>query len=481
MGLREQLHDCSRWLHRNVAFPAIITARGERDLYPFLRELREAQHAPTSELRSRQARRLAEILSYAHGRVPHYRRRWGPPWNGDGGPDPEEAFAALRKLPLLTKSDLQEHAAELQARPRPGRVTRKTTSGSTGQPVTVVKDRAGLARERAASWLGYGWMGIRMGDRGARFWGSPASEGTLQRRLRFAAADVAKHRIRCSAFGFDEEDLEGYWERCRRFRPDYLYGYVSMLEAFADHLRERGHDGSELGLKAVVTTAEVLTSPQRRLLSEVLAAPVQDEYGCGEVGPIAYECEEGSLHVMSETVAVELLAPDGSPVDPGETGEIVVTDLHNRAMPLIRYRIGDRAVRGDGCACGRGFPVLESVQGRAYEFVEDLEGRRYHGEFFMYLFEDLREEGLEIDRFRVTQESETRTKIEVEAARPLSSDARSLIRRYVARGTSGLEAEVEHVDEIEPQASGKRRLVRNAWLANGGSGRTERPGRERIA
>ena len=120
----------------------------------------------------------------------------------------------------------------------------KITGGSTGQAVTIVKDRRATACERAAMWLGYGWRGVRMGDRAARFWGSPFAS---RRRWLTKASDAAMHRIRFSAFAFGDADLERYWNACVRFGPDYFHGYVSMLEAFARFVQSRGHDGEPSG------------------------------------------------------------------------------------------------------------------------------------------------------------------------------------------------------------------------------------------
>jgi phenylacetate-CoA ligase len=430
-----------RWIHASIVYPSIVYARGEGFVYSRLAELRSLEWRSAALLQDRQSRGLAAILSYACQRSPYYHERCS--WSGPI--DPAVAWDRLRELPFLTKRDLQERAQELLARPLLRRVTRKTTGGSTGEPVTVVKDRVATAREMAASWLGYGWFGVRIGDRAARFWGSPF---TLKRRLRFAAADFAMHRIRFSAFAF---------------RPDYFYGYVSMLEAFADHVERRGYDGGSLGLKAIITTSEVVTEPQRRLMETVFRAPIQNEYGCGEVGPIAYECERGGLHIMSENVALEILTAEGRPAEVGETGELVATDLNNRAMPLVRYRLGDFGIRGAACECGRGFPVLEKIWGRAYDFVETPAGDRYHGEFFMYLFEELREHGAGVGQFQITQTAPDVLEVSVVAGEAGGNGTETRVRDRLERALPGLRISVIFVDNLAREASGKMRVIRNHW------------------
>lgn len=452
------LRRTSTVFHRSILYPSILAIRGEFGMYRKLQELKALQWSNAEEVRRHQSHRLAELLGHAARTVPFYREDW----DVEVPVLAEYASDVLRRLPLLTKEDLQQNIERLRSEESPVRVSEKTTGGSTGRPVTVIKDREALGRERAASWLGYGWFGVEIGDRGARFWGSPIDLG--ERRIRFALADLAMNRIRFSAFAFDDKDLGNYWDRCLKWMPDYLYGYVSMLTEFARHLRSQGYDGARLDLKVVITTAEALTAPQRELLEDIFDAPVQNEYGCGEVGAIAYECPQGCLHVMADNVVVELLKEDGSPASPGEVGEVVVTDLNNRAMPLVRYRIGDRAVKGEECDCGRGFPVLKEIQGRAYDFVQDCDGRRFHGEYFMYLFEDLRDRGAEIDQFRVVQLSEDELLVKVAAPKPLAEEDEAFIRQRIGRDVMGMLVKVRRVLEIERLDSGKTQVVHNQWL-----------------
>lgn len=445
----------SNWIHAKLVYPAIVRARGEGEVFAALEELRAVERLTPEELRARQERKLAAILDHAAERCAFYRERWPR----DAPFAPGEALDRLADLPVIRKRDLQDAADRLRANPAPRRITRKVTGGSTGQTVTVYKDRRALAHEMAASWLGYGWFGVRIGDRAARFWGSPH---TLKRRLRFAAADFAMHRIRFSAFAFGEDELERYWKRCLRFRPQYFYGYVSMLEEFARYLRRRGHDGAALGLKAVITTSEVLLATQREVLQEVFNAPVQNEYGCGEVGAIAYECERGSLHIMGDNLIVELITPEGKPAQVGETGEVVVTDLNNRAMPLIRYALADFGVPGEPCDCGRPFPVLERIWGREYDFVESPSGRRYHGEFLMYFFEDLRARGVPVQQFQVIQHDADR--LEVAVILPGGAGEEERVGRELEDRLPGMKISVRRVDAIERAPSGKMHIIQNPWL-----------------
>ena len=439
--------------HRYLLYPAALAARGEWSTFRILRGLRQRQWDSPADIKDRQRRALATKLASARDNTPYYRDIAS---NLLSSVPPEEILEFVRTLPLLTKTMLQDMADALATEEAVGRVHRKTTGGSTGQPVTVSKDSRAIAAERAASALGYGWFSVNIGDRGARFWGSPIEQGP--RRRRFDLADKVMNRIRLSAFGIDDAQLDLYWRDCLDFQPRYFYGYVSMLETFARHIVAEGYDGTSLRLKCVITTSEVLSGSQRCFLEETFGCRVQNEYGCGEVGPIAYECEAGGLHEMAENIYVELVRPDGKEARVGEIGEVVVTDLRNRAMPLIRYCLSDYAVRGEDCSCGRGLPVIKEIRGREYDFVQTIDGQAYHGEFFMYAIEDLRDEGFDIQRFRVIQESPTDLRVEVQTADGRVPDA---LRGKLASELASFNLDIAMLEIIEPGSSGKLRIVEN--------------------
>jgi phenylacetate-CoA ligase len=215
-----------RWFFGQVAYPLAVRARREHSVFERLEKLRslEAKSKPRL-VEAAQQRALAGILSTAL-RVPYYSemlsdRDWSTP---------ALALQTLREMPPLEKASVQDERARLENQLWTGRVVRKTTGGSTGRPVTIVKNAEAVAQEMAASWLGYGWFGIRIGDPCVRFWGQPVSN--IKRRFRYLAADAAMHRLTLSAFGYTQADLRKYISTIQMFRPRYLYGYVSALETW---------------------------------------------------------------------------------------------------------------------------------------------------------------------------------------------------------------------------------------------------------
>lgn len=417
----------------------------------YIRELESTQREAPEARRRRQLDRLRSLLASAAEHVPYYRQVLA-------GAEPSDVRSLddLGRLPFLTKSDLQEHQGRLRSEGPVGRLVSKTTGGSTGQPVTILKTRDAMARELAATWRGYQWAGVGIGDLQARFWGVPISPGA-QRKAELT--DFVCNRIRLSAFAFSEEDLAGYHRLLNRARPDYFYGYVSMLQEYANYIRRAGQTPL-FRPRCIITTSEVLTDPVRSLLSETFSAPVYDEYGCGELGTIAHECRHGTRHISEENMIVEIL--DGDRVcGPGEAGEIVVTELNNTGMPLIRYRTGDYGSLGEGeCGCGVTLRALSGVHGRAYDFIQGEGGRRFHGESVMYIFEELKGADHGIRQFQFIQEGPDAFRVRIVRESGYDAQVEDVIAKRV-RETIHASAGIrfEYVDRIERSNSGKMRLI----------------------
>jgi phenylacetate-CoA ligase len=281
-----------------------------------------------------------------------------------------------------------------------------------------------------------------------------------QRRLFYAVADIVANRKRFSAFDFTSATLDTYYDELVRQRPKFIYGYVSMVQQFAAYLHDRGKRLPD-SVVCAITTSEMLTDAIRAELRERLGVPVFNEYGCGEVGSIAHECEHGSLHVMAENLVLEIVDASGQPA---QSGELVVTDLHNIATPMIRYRLGDFATAlHDKCPCGRGLPRLARIHGRAYDFVRDRSGRRFHPEAVIYVFEMMKEQRVPIVQFQVEQVAIDKLLVRVVAAPGFGAEHTELIGTLLHRHVSAeLGVEVTLVGQIPREASGKLRLVKSS-------------------
>jgi len=322
-------------------------------------------------------RALAALLHHSRHHVPHYR---GPSCS------PER----FQDMPVLTRAIVQMQSARLTSDDLHQRCSAEVrTSGSTGQPVEVVQDYR-FARWNftadvyaAQSLLGMSYDNY-MKKRRLAVWHRRSGQEFTQ------SATLQKSR------GWEEllyiepyevltaDRMSDYLEVINGHRPSVILAYPGSLQLLARHARVLGVDMHSPEL--VISGGELLTDAMRREISEVFRCPVRNRYGAREVGRIAVECKLGRLHVLEFHNLVEVLDPSGQPLPEGEVGRIVVTSLHNYAMPLIRYDIGDTGrIGGGNCPCGSKLPFLEEVTGRSMHHLVREDGGLVRGGNFIVL------------------------------------------------------------------------------------------------
>ena len=439
-------------MHKNLSkflfyYPATML-KGEPIAF-LMNEYRRNQWLGQEELADLQLSRFKTILAYAYKNSDFYRKLY------DGaGVDPESIrnLEDLKNIPTISKRDLINSLGEMSV--DSGRFFRssKTTGGSTGQPVKLYKNPMALARERCATARAYEWAGLCIGDPQLRFWGVPHSTAGKAKAF---ITDLIANRKRVSAFDLTSESLNHYHREALAFKPGFIYGYVSVIEIFARHILDNRLSPIP-SVKSVITTSEILTEKSRQIISEAFGVSVFNEYGCGEVGSIAHECEHGGMHVMSDNVLLEVES-DGS-----GGGEIIVTDFYNFSTPVIRYRLGDYATLSDNrCRCGRGFPLLESIHGRAYDVLQMPSGSRIHPEAVIYVFEGIQSKTNAFEQFQVVQESLDQVLVRIIPNKNWSDDIQRMLVSDLKRDISNdINYNIQIVDEIFREKSGKLRLVK---------------------
>jgi phenylacetate-CoA ligase len=340
----------------------------------------------------------------------------------------------------------------------------QTTSGSTGEPVTILRDNGADIMASAAGLRFRRWAGHDLGERHAQIWGrslDPAeitSPGnSLRSRLKWMLSRFDEPVAFLNPYDMTETRMKEFAHAIETEKITVLVGYVNILYFFAQSMRSWKID---LKLKSVRTTAEVLHAHQRQLIEEVFGCKVFDGYGNRENGFIAAECDHHSgLHVNAENIYVEILDPSGNPVQGDARGEIVVTDLNNYAMPLIRYLTGDRGYfLREPCRCGRGLPLIGEIGGRVIDMIALSDGNFVDGRVLgraLWAFPD------DIDRFTVVQHKRGEAKLLLKPARPIPDERlKSIISRLCDFTRDKLAIEVTIVDDlpIDP-VSGKYRFV----------------------
>ena len=264
----------------------------------------------------------------------------------------------------------------------------------------------------------------------------------------------------------DESKMAAFQKALIEFRPKIIQAYARSLAMFARFLRDRGLSPPQP--HAIVTLAEVLEPADRQLIEEVFGCPVFNRYGCREVGVIASECPaHQGMHIAAEGLLVEIVQGN-DPVRSGESGAILVTDLLNLGMPLIRYRIGDMGTWEEGqCPCGRGLPRLREVSGRVTDFLVGADGRLVSG---VYLATYVVARRTSLGQVQILQEEPGRVRYRIKPGPSFQGrdDLDYLQRettRYLGEGTL---VDWEFTDNLGPEPSGKyifsRSLVATRFL-----------------
>jgi phenylacetate-CoA ligase len=282
----------------------------------------------------------------------------------------------LLEQPVVERSSLRPNADSLMAAGIDVRHERKKTSGSTGTPFSLVKDMEMAAWIDAVMWSVYGWYGIQPGDAHARFWGMPREIGARARRR---LNDWFLNRRRLNAFDLSDKTSARFLKSLERSRPRYVHGYPTLISAFTDQCLANGRSGTHLGVRVVFCTGELLTPETRQRISSFFGCRVVNEYGCTESGLLAFDCEHGRPHVLPVAAFPEVVTSDDPHTRTDGDGEVIVTDLFGSLMPLLRYRLHDRARLSfaAACPCGRALPLLEVVDGRTDSFILTPTGMKY--------------------------------------------------------------------------------------------------------
>ncbi|MGK7866340.1 phenylacetate--CoA ligase family protein [Falsiroseomonas sp. E2-1-a20] len=384
-----------------------------------------------------QARRLSRLLTHAASTVPYYRDLFA---RSGVAPGDVRGPADLAKLPISTKADLQ--AAGLPARTStafaPCGLQNAVTSGSSGRPFTVRYDPGFVDLRQAAFLRAMRAAGYRPGQRVMLL--SNGERRPPPRWLRW-------HHIPSEQT--PEEHLGAYLE----LRPAILYGFRTPLAQLALAARPLG-DALHRP-RAVVSTAESLDRPTRRLLGEVFGAPVHDLYGMTETGLLGWQCTPGGAYHLAEDVTiVELLTVPGQ-----AARRIVVTVLGLLGTPMIRYDTGDLAVAGPDrpCDCGCTLARVLRIEGRLVDCVH-LPGGSLLSPY--HLTEPLEERLAGIDRFQVIQEAPDAVTVRLQGPRAdtaaVAREVEALLRPILGHGMA---IRVVRAPSLDPPPGHKFRAV----------------------
>lgn len=416
--------------------------------------LEKSQWWSKGELERHQLAALQKLLAHAYQNVPYWRETFA---RLGLTPADVRSLDDLRKLPVIDKAEIRAHKDRMIADNWRGRTWTKATGGSTGVPLELDYTPESYDWRVACSKRGYSWAhGCEDGKRQAYIWGVGIGRQPFLKKLKEDLHHAMLGQKYFNCFEFDGARMADCLSELKRYRPEYIVGYTNPLYEFAKFVEKDGGPG--FAPKAVISAAEKLHPFQREKIQAVFKCAAFNTYGCREFMLIGAECEKHEgLHLSMENLLVEIIKEDGSPARPGETGDIVVTDLHNFGMPFIRYRIGDIGILSEKpCSCGRGLIMLKDVLGRSLDIIRTPDGKVVPGEFFPHLMKEFKG----IERFQVVQDRLDHLEIKVVKNAAFSDAELRFLQEEIRKVTgAGLRTDYSFVDDIPLTRTGKFRVT----------------------
>ena len=399
------------------------------------------------ELNLLQEEKLLQLLEHARKHSPFFKNY-----------EQITRVSEMGRLPIMTKEIIRRNTSTIRATNYKNKDLKKnSTSGSSGDALHFYSDNRLDHIRQAIIMRGNYWAKYSFGEPTLLIWGSVADVSKAKNlKTKLAHSLFLFNQKMLSSFEMKESDMFNHVGVLNNFRPTLVTGYPSSLDAMSIYLSKK----PELKHfpKGIITSGETLFEYQRDHIETAFGCKVTNRYGTREVGSIASECtHQNGLHIHQDHVIVEVLNEDLKPCKAGELGELVVTDLNNYGFPLIRYRIGDLAVKSDKpCSCGRPYTLLERVEGRVFDLIVGANGNRVPGNYFTLYFRKIPG----IDQFQVVQKKDLSIRILLKINNQFTPSGEQKLKVGLQEKLgSDTVIKLELVDRIEPTSSGKHRWV----------------------
>ncbi|MDN3204736.1 phenylacetate--CoA ligase family protein [Algoriphagus sediminis] len=407
-----------------------------------IRSWREVFKKDSTELKEIQKEKLRKMLSHASENSPFYK--------SFSIPLDQDPFKTLKNFPILPKQTLKERVDEFLTTDQTKGLTSITSSGSTGAPSKVYFNSEELSSNRALQIIWWEWAGYKFGN-------SVLQTGVnMKRSAEKKLKDYLLNTRYIDAVSHDENQIKEELELLLEHPRQHFVGYASSIFLFAKVANKYNIKGVKFD--SIISIGEKLLPNFRKEIDTAFQSPIYDTYGASEGFLIASQCRKGTYHIMSPHLVLEILDEQGNEVKPGEMGRVVLTGLDNFTLPLIRYEIGDLAVKASDqtCSCGLQLPVLGEIVGRITEFIKTPRGKYITVQTVVRLMKKFEE----IDQYKVIQHSESELEIELVSGIKLDS-------RYEEKISSEYERVLEEklnikftqVPKISKAKTGKFQLI----------------------
>lgn len=422
------------------------------DVFNYINEFRKSDNFLEHEIKEYQFGKLQKLLDFSFNNVPYYRDLFK---SLDLTPEDFKSIEDLNKLPILTKEIIWKEGSRMYATCELDNVKSASTSGSSGQITVLKKTKMAREIEQALMWRYKENGGINPNGCSIMIWGGHSLSylGNLKNTIKHWLLNEYFY----DTYKISDKQVEEIIHTLDTRKVVYLRGYTSTIYYVAQQLLERGINYK---IPFVSVTAEKLLDSQRAVIEQAFGPNLYNQYGCGECGAIAYECvEHTGLHHNFEHSILEVLDDNELP---SQTGRVILTNLDNYAMPLIRYENGDMVTLANNtCSCGRQSILIEKIEGRTYDIFYGENGQKVHAGFLddVLLEVDLLNR-YKIKQLQIIQKEPLLYVCKYIADTSVQEDDRIEIElKYKKRLGEHVQFILQKVDDIQSAQSGKRHFV----------------------
>ena len=435
---------------KNISYPLIARREGFQGLRRHLSFLENSQYWSIDKIKEYQTARIKSVLIHAYQNTLYYKQTFD---QAGFNPFDFNSLDDMQKIPLLTKGVLNRELEKMIAtNMKTNQIHKDATGGSTGRRTEFYRDNACLSFKKAIEFRVNRWAGWDIGEKIAYYW--PAVQDfTKGKSLKSKIKNALGHRSLMLYSGkLNEEVLSEHYSLLASFKPTILRVFPNPLSVLATYMKETGKP--RIPVKGIVSVGEPLLESHRRLFQEVFESQVYNCYVSRECGNMAAQCDplKEEMHVNDEMVFLEFKNEKGADSGPQK---ILVTDLVNYGMPLIRYQIEDMGfpVR-ETCTCGRGLSMMKMEAGRASDFLlSPYDKSKVSGASFLH---HLVAEGPKVGQIQVIQDGISHLTIKIRKDEAFSEDMLKHFERVIEKIFRGkMEYDIEFVAEIKHERSGK--------------------------
>lgn len=427
-------------------------------ILPTLKFLQESQYWNEEKMLNYRLLKLQQLVKHAYNNVPYYTELF----NVYGiSPDDIKTLDDIKRIPILTKELARINQKKLVANNVDFKYVKKgKTGGTTGVPLIVYSDANNRSFTWASYYRWYNWIGIEKEDKVLTLWGAKTVlKSSLQSKIIGNAINWIQNNKTINTFNINDETLPDIYTQIIKYNPILIKGYLSAIILLAEYMK-RNNLPPNKNLRALSSTTETLLPIYRNLIEDVFSVPIYDQYGCGEVSAISYECsKQEGLHINEEHVYIECLDADNSEIF-NKKGRLIVTSLDDYVMPFIRYENGDMAsLSTKKCSCGLNAPLMSSIDGRTTDTITLKNGSKVHGVFFTDILAEIGITTDLISRFQIVQYNSGAIDFKLETKINISKNLLNKLESETLRFVNSVN--IVLVDYIPNEHNGKFKYIKS--------------------